>query len=88
MNSLTTYILSYPSGLTVTFLRAILFKPVIMLFLSINESIVKYILSSELMKIFFMYINAFFNLAKLPFQHNFFIKCYYHVYSSNNASSK
>ena len=55
----------YPHHLTLTFPRMIFFEPVIMFFIPINGSTVKYILSSESIKIFFMYINAFFNLSKL-----------------------
>ena len=41
------------------FSRVILFQPIIKLFISINELIVKYILFLESNKLFFMYVNAF-----------------------------
>ena len=47
------------------FLRVRLFQPVVMLFVSINESTIKYILLSNSMKLNFTYIYAFFNLSKL-----------------------
>ena len=50
--SFSIYILSYPYSLTLTFLRLILFEPVITLFISINESTVKHMLSSESNKLF------------------------------------
>ena len=51
--------------LTLTSLGAMLFEPVIMLFISINESTFKYILLAESIQLFFMYVNVFFNLSKL-----------------------
>ena len=78
------YILSYPYGLTLAFLRVKLSEPVITLFISINESKVKHVLLSESIKLFFMQINSFFNLSKLIS----LITCHCHLYSSYSASSK
>ena len=57
-------------GLTLTFLRVILFEPVILLFVSIKESTVQQILLSKsfsklfsFSKVIFMYMNAFSNYS-------------------------
>ena len=85
INYLSINILLYPQGLTLTFHRVKLFEPDIMLFISINESTVNYMLL-ESVKLFLMYTSASFNLSELIslnsfsetkiFFKNFFVTCY------------
>ena len=59
---LNPYQYPYPYHINMVFLGVVLFKSVIMLFISINESTVNYILLSESIKLFCMCVIAFSNL--------------------------
>ena len=56
---LNPYQYPYPYHINMAFLGVVLFKSVIMLFISINESTVNYILLSESIKLFCMRVIAF-----------------------------
>ena len=63
------YILSNQYGIVLTFLKVILIEPIIMLFISIKESTVKYLLPPETIKLLKIYTNVFLvflmNISKL-----------------------
>ena len=59
---LNPYQYPYAYHINMVFLGVVLFKSVIMLFISINESTVNYILLSESIKLFCMFVIAFSNL--------------------------